>query len=418
MTDTDTDTNSSSASPPPADTTSPWRRILVRCGLVYLFSRVCVLAGTGIVASELIADSNTQKSLAPTAKWADPNYINRVMPRSAVRLIMHTLSSWDGNWYLEIIRHGYPRFVRPNVTYEVKDARAAFFPLYPLLVRGLHAIAPGGEVFTALAVNFVLGATAVLFVGLLARELYGNDVAERSMILTAMFPGAFVLSFAYTEALLITLAAACLWCLVRRQWVLAGVLAALATATRPNGVAVVAACGVASFIAIKERRDWTSLVAPLLSPVGVIGFQLFVDHQANERGVWFRVQHEAWREGTSFGMTALRRTYEAFIHPLSSPTNLVTGASVIALVALAWCWWKFRLPATLTAYSIVVVALMLLPETVTARPRFLYTAFPLLIPAAEWFGRHKKELWPYTVAACAAGLVTLTALYGVFGAIP
>jgi hypothetical protein len=192
----------------------------------------------------------------------------------------------------------------------------------------------------------------------------------------------------------------------------------LATAARPNGIAVVAACAVASYLAIRERREWRSLVAPLLSPLGVIAFQLYVGIRAHERGVWFRVQHEAWREGTSYGMTAIRRTYEAFIHPLSSPTNLVTAASVITLIAMVWCWWRFRLPAVLASYSAVVIILMLLPETVTARPRFLYTAFPLLIPAAEWFGRHKKELWPYTVAACAAGLVTLTALYGVFGAIP
>jgi hypothetical protein len=403
---------------PAATDSSRWQRVLVRCGLVYLFSRVCVMAGAGVVASELIADSNTQKSLAPKAKWADPNYIGRAMPRSAVRLIMHTLSSWDGNWYLEIVRHGYPTSVRPNVTYNVTDARAAFFPLYPMLVRGIHAITPGGEVLTAIALNVVLGAAAVWLVGLIARHLYGVEVAERAMILMAVFPGAFVLSFAYTEALLICLAAACMLFLLRRQWLLAGLAAALATAARPNGIAVVAACAVASYLAIRERREWRSMVAPLLSPLGVIAFQLYVGVRAHERGVWFRVQHEAWREGTSYGMTAIRRTYEAFIHPLSSPTNLVTAASVITLIAMVWCWSRFRLPAILTSYSAIVIILMLLPETVTARPRFLYTAFPLLIPAAEWFGRHKKELWPYTVAACAAGLVTLTALYGVFGAIP
>ena len=117
MTDTDLAHSPDSTSSEP----TRWRRVLVRCGLVYLFSRLCVLAGAGIVASELIADSNTQKGLAPKAKWADPNYIDRAMPRSAVRLIMHTLSSWDGNWYLAIVRHGYPSSVRPHVTYFVND---------------------------------------------------------------------------------------------------------------------------------------------------------------------------------------------------------------------------------------------------------------------------------------------------------
>ena len=62
--------------------------------------------------------------------------------------------------------------------------------------------------------------------------------------------------------------------------------------------------------------------------------------------------------------------------------------------------------------------MMLLPSTVTARPRFLFTAFPLFIAAAVWFERNKRDWWPYVIGACSAGLVGLTALYGVLGAIP
>ena len=62
--------------------------------------------------------------------------------------------------------------------------------------------------------------------------------------------------------------------------------------------------------------------------------------------------------------------------------------------------------------------LMLLPSTVTARPRFIYTAFPMFIAAAVWFERDKRDWWPYVIGACSAGLVGLTALYGVLGAIP
>jgi hypothetical protein len=65
-----------------------------------------------------------------------------------------------------------------------------------------------------------------------------------------------------------------------------------------------------------------------------------------------------------------------------------------------------------------VLALMLLPSTVTARPRFLYTAFPLLISAAAWYGARRREWWELTVVASCVGLTALTVLYGVLGAIP
>ncbi|MFM8947182.1 MAG: hypothetical protein ACKOJC_10840, partial [Actinomycetota bacterium] len=59
------------------------------------------------------------------------------------------------------------------------------------------------------------------------------------------------------------------------------------------------------------------------------------------------------------------------------------------------------------------------PATVTARPRFLYTAFPLFITAAVWLDEPRlRDWWPYVLATCGAGLVALTGLYGVYGAIP
>lgn len=402
----------------PAADTLDWRRILRKAGLVYLFSRLVVSIGAAIVAAELRADENLRQADFPTARWADPNYWNKPIPKNALRPMLDVFTSWDGIWYLRIVRSGYPHTVRPNVTYEVADARAAFFPAYPNLVRAVDWLLPGGDTVAALFTNFVLGAVAVWLAGLLARRLFGPAVAERTMILMALFPGSFVLSFAYTEALLLVLAGATFWFLLQRQWWLAGVAAMLGTATRPNGVALVAACAVASFIAIRERKEWGSIVAPLLSPLGFLGFQWWLGRHTGEAGVWFRVQTEAWGEGTSYGFTALRRTWRAVVNPLSSPTNTITAVSMATLLLLAWFLWKRRLPWMMTAYCVVVVALMLLPETVTARPRFVYTAFPLLIPAAAWFEDDHRDWWPYVIGACTAGLVGLTGLYGVYGAIP
>jgi len=400
------------------DTPAAWRRALRRTGLVYLFSRLCVMLGAAIVAAELGADVLRQKADFPTAPFADPDYVDRAVPKTAFKPILDVLTSWDGAWYLRIIRLGYPRHVQAAVTYNVDDARAAFFPTYPDLVRVVDRVVPGHEVLAALFVSFVLGAVAIWLVGLIAWRLFDVDIAERAMVLMAVFPGSFVLSFAYSEALLLVVAAWCLLCLMRKQWVLAGVLAAIGTATRPNGLALCLACAVAALLAIREDREWRSLAAPILSPVGFVGFQLWLGIHAHERWVWFRVQREAWNEGTSFGFTALRRTGLAMVHPLTSPADLVTAVCVLAMLVLIWMLWTHRLPLPQVAYIAGVLFLMLVPRTVTARPRFLYTAFPLLIPAAVYFARRGRQWWPYVVAACCAGLVGLTGLYGVLGAIP
>ena len=150
----------------------------------------------------------------------------------------------------------------------------------------------------------------------------------------------------------------------------------------------------------------------------LFAFQLWLGAHTGEAGVWFRVQSEAWGEGASYGLTAVRKTFEAFARPLTSPTNTITAASVITTGLLVFFVTRRRLPPAPLAYSAGVLVLMLVPNTVTARPRFVYTAFPLLISAAAYLHTARRELWPYVIGACAAGLVALTALYGVFGAIP
>lgn len=395
-----------------------WWSLFVVALPVYVVSRLCVLVGAAIVAAEVRVDTNLADEQG--LPIADPH--GAAPLGNAVRPMIDVLTSWDGLWYLDIVRFGYPRRIPPDVTYHIEEARAAFFPLFPLLGRATDAVLPGGDTVAVLVLNHALGLVAIVLIGLLGRRLYDERVARRSMVLGALFPGSFVLSFAYSEALMIVLAAACLLLLLDREWVAAGVFAALATATRPNGLALVVACGVAALFAIRERREWRALIAVALAPVGFVTFQVWLGEHTGETGAWFRVQREAWDEGASFGLTAIRNTVEAITHPLTSPTDTITAVTAVTTVALVVMAWRTRLDWTVSVYSWVIVVLMLAPATVTARPRFLFTAFPLLIGAAAWYERrevHDEEFaWTLVVAACGAGLVGLTGLYGSFGAIP
>jgi hypothetical protein len=348
-------TEASEPSPEPAPA-YPWSRALIWAAVAYVLSRAAVIAGAGAVSAA-----------------------QKPRPTSGTGPILDVLNSWDGAWYYEVARHGYPHHIPPHVTFFQLEARAAFFPLFPRVVWVINKVLPGGDVVAALGLNLVLGAVFVLLVGLMTRRLFGNKVASRAMVLTALFPGSFVLSFAYSEAIMLVLVAGCLLFLMQRRWLLAGILAGLATASRPNAIAIVASCVVAAIVAIVQRREWKALLAPLLAPVGWISFQLFLAHQTGERDAWFRVQGEAWDEGTSFGLTAIKAIGNASVHPLDSPRNVLTLLCIAAMLFGLWATWKRPLPLPVTVYTIGILALMLLPQTVTARPRFLFTAFPLLI---------------------------------------
>jgi Gpi18-like mannosyltransferase len=385
-----------------------WRSALAIGLSAYLVSRLAVAVGTGARSAQLVVDANKLGGPLPDAP----------QPGSAITMVTEMLTTWDGLWYLSVVRDGYPRQIPPQVSYHLEEARAAFFPLYPLLTRVADWLLPGGDTLAALAINLLLGACAVVLVGLIARRLYGTEVATYSMVLFAVFPGSFVMSFAYADTLMVVLAAATLLALVDERWLLAGILAALTTATRPNGVAIVGACAVAAVFAIRYRRDWSALWAVGLSPIGFVGFQIFLAVHTGERLAWLRVQREAWGEGLSYGWTAISHVFWALRYPLTSPTHVVTTITVMAMIGSLLALRNKRLPAPMVAYVAVILALMLIPETVTARPRFLFSAFPLVIPVAAWLPRRSPMLWQLLMVGCGIGLVGLTVLYVVHGAIP
>ena len=396
--------------------------MLVHALPAYLLSRLFVMVGAALVAAELGVDRNLadERSL----DVADPHLLTATV--SSGRAVSDVLTSWDGLWYMAIVRDGYPSSVRPDVTYHVDDARAAFFPLFPWLGNVADFVIPGGDTIAVLVMNALLGLAAIVLIAVLASRLYGEQVGRTTALLVALFPGSFVFSFAYSEALMITLAAACLLCLHDERWLLAGTFAALTTASRPNGLAIGLSCLVAAWPAVRQRHDWRAIGAVALAPLGFILFQVWVSIHADGAGVWFRVQREAWGEGGSFGWTAVKNTAEAIASPISSPTDTLTAVSLFATILLLRLSWRAKLPWIYTVYAWGIVALMLTPATVTARPRFLFTAFPLFIGAAAWYHQRpvpdgpasNDRLMMYTIATCGVGLTVLTGLYGVYAAIP
>ena len=146
----------------PALRDDAWHRALFVGLAAYVVSRLCVIAGAGVRAAQQVVDIREGGDEAP---------------QSALTHVTDVLTSWDGLWYLEIVRRGYPDAIPPDITYEQIEARAAFFPVYPWAVRLLDRILPGGDVFAALSLNIVLGAVSVVLVGLLARRLFSVSVA-------------------------------------------------------------------------------------------------------------------------------------------------------------------------------------------------------------------------------------------------
>ena len=211
-------------------------------------------------------------------------------------------TSWDGQWYTSIAEHGYlpgSGVVRPNgpPTADTSvDGAVAYLPLYPMIVAAVGLVVPGHLDAVALAVSFAIGGAAAVAFTELAMTLRPEDESRRAVLLFCFFPGAFILSFAYPEGLVILLACVCLLALLRHRWLIAGVTAALASATRPNGLALAVACAVAAVVAIRQDHDRSSLVAPILAPMGFLAFLAYLWWRTGEAGYWFRANRVFWHD--------------------------------------------------------------------------------------------------------------------------
>jgi hypothetical protein len=142
-------------------------------------------------------------------------------------VLMSPAVRWDSTWYLQIAGHGYRTL-----------QTTAFFPLYPMLTRGLSVLTQSLPL-AGMAIS--LGALFVAFV--IVRRLsefeLGARPARAAVDLLAFTPMAVFFSAIYTESLFLALSAGTFYAARRGRWWAAGLLGALASATRLSGLLLV-----------------------------------------------------------------------------------------------------------------------------------------------------------------------------------
>jgi hypothetical protein len=327
-------------------------------------------------------------------------------PELELRALLRRL---DASWYIETARLGYEaQAATPDaIAADPGVLRGAFFPLWPLLVRTTDPPGVPLEV-SATVLATILGFGVVVGSWVLVARLTDRVTADRAALLVCVFPGSFVLSIAYAEALMLCLAVACLLALQDRRWVLAGIAAALATATRPNAIALVAACGWAVVVAVRRRREWASLVAPALAPLGAVAFHAYLWWRTGQLDAWNLIQRNGWDEQVDLGARNLDRLGTLARWDAPDAGTVLIGLGAVTVVVACWALWRWRPPGELVLYAAGVVGLALVAQTLGPRPRFVFTAIPLVWALAVWLS---GEWFRLLTLASTGGLAVLSVLY-------
>ena len=208
----------------------------------------------------------------PSWTYADPVAATRGWAY-VPNLYLDVWGRYDTIWYLDLAQNGYA--VRGPL--ETVQSNVAFFPLYPLLMRGAHELVPSAWQGTAalylcaVAISNLAAVAALALLFVLVREVWRDgDLARRTVLYTLLFPSGFFLSCAYTESVFLLLSVGAFLAAHRERWWWAGACAALAASTRPTGVFLAPALAI-TYMARREwslrrvRADAAALLPPLVA---------------------------------------------------------------------------------------------------------------------------------------------------------
>jgi len=331
------------------------------------------------------------------------------------RSLTSELGNWDGFWYIKLATQGYPTNI-PHVY-----STLGFFPLYSMVIWLVAHVLFCSFVIAGVLISGVGGLVATVLVQRLATHWWGETNARRAVLLFCLFPGSVVFSMVYSEGLLIPLAAGCLIALERRRWLLAGILAGVATAIGPDALAIVPVCALAAFLELK-RRGWRdpkalrSLIAPLLSPAGLCAFGIYLWAHNGTPFACFDAQKYAWGEKTdAFALVNQARTLFDEIrfphfdyHAIN--LNLVSGSlgAIVLLIAVVLILRRqYRPPGVAIAWAVGIGFLAVTSEFTPPNPRLLITAFPAVLVIVCYV---KDRGFAWVMAASTTFLIVMSAV--------
>lgn len=313
---------------------------------------------------------------------------------------------WDGGWYLQIAQHGYT--FQPH-----EQSSVAFFPAYPLTVRAVSWLLPGGVDLGAIVVTMVSGAAAFVLFQRWCRVHLDQVETMWALAALAIYPYSwFLYGSAYADAFFLAAAIGAFVLLERDRPVAAGLVGIIVTAARPTGIAVLIGL-VAVMIcrrpsaAHRRARDYGVALAAL----GIAGWCAYLALRFGHPFAFVETESShGWDRGPG-GATWLKFDFfHALVH------DSWRGWAPLAMQAAMCLAFLACVPAVRrrfgTGYAVFVAAAVLIPAVSTddfmGTGRYVLAAFPVFALVGSRLARWPVGRWAYVAVSTTAMVLGAT----------
>jgi hypothetical protein len=323
----------------------------------------------------------------------------------------NAITAWeraDSLWFLRIASDGY----------HLDDSSAAFFPLFPMLVRGVGWLTGGRFLLAGFLVsNLALVSGLVVMFKLTAEEL-GDLIARRSVLYLCIFPTAFFLFSPFSESLFFACAVGAIYAARHRHWLVAGGLGGAAALTRSIGVLLCAVLLVEAVHQWWQQREsvWRSARVLAACALPAVGTAIYLGYWQQYGDGWRTPFHAqgGWQRDLSTPWHTMTRAFATGTDNIGAyPGGYWTIDLLLVLLAIALAVWvAIRTRPVYGVYTWLSLVFPLLfmfdGRPLMSVPRFLLPVFPLFWALARFGERWRAH--DLVVGVSAAGLSLVGAL--------
>jgi hypothetical protein len=325
--------------------------------------------------------------------------------------VVQVLHHWDSAWYASIATEGY--FFVPD-----QQSSVAFFPLYPLTIRGLMLLGFSPYVAGELVTLFAAYLGCALFF-LWARRVK-PEAAGLAVLLLLLYPFSIYLhGIVYSDALYLLCAVAAFYSLENDWPFFAALCGALGTACRPIAPALVIGLLVRS---LERRKTWENIrlrdFVPALAGCGLLAYLVYLHFTFDDALAFAHVEGAKGWDHTPGWATWLKFEWFRVMFPRVSPlvaVRLGTHAFITLAALLLSLVTMRKVSFGYGLYCLIAIGIPALSsKDFQGLGRYSLAAFPLFVTLSVLLEPHRIAKWLVT-ALFAFGFLYCAVAWGFGG---